>query len=115
MEHKTVKYDVYLLDMYAGDSEYVWVENARTLIGSVRIPAENNQGLRDVTVLSALYNAVFSDTLGRAYHPLETKDRRMVYAEDYYGDGQWWEVGSVREHCPIFGLAPVSQRRKSHA
>ena len=33
-----------------------------------------------------------------------TTDRRTVYAEDYYGDGSWWEVGAVKNHVPVYGL-----------
>ena len=35
---------------------------------------------------------------------LVTTDRRTVYAEDYYGDGSWWEVGAVRNRVPVYGL-----------
>lgn len=41
---------------------------------------------------------------GRQIRTLDTTDRRRVYAEDYYGSGEWWEVGSVKEWRPIYGL-----------
>ena len=35
---------------------------------------------------------------------LNTTDRRRVYAEDYSGDGTWWEVGTVKDRMPVYGL-----------
>ena len=108
MKRKSENYDVYLLDMAADDSGNGYVENNRIQIGSVQIPVEDNGDMSDVAMLKALKRARFVDILGRVYHPLDTRNRRKVYAEDYFGDGQWWEVGSVKGHCPIFGLAPAS-------
>ena len=52
-----------------------WTENERHLLG-------------ELTVESAL----------------NTTDRRRVYAEDYSGDGTWWEVGTVKDRMPVYGL-----------
>ena len=59
-----------------------WTENERHLLG-------------ELTVESAL----------------NTTDRRRVYAEDYSGDGTWWEVGTVKDRMPVYGLRLIEGER----
>lgn len=60
--------------------------------------------LDDVDILSALKGFSYRDFTGRTICALATTDRRTVYAEDFYGDGSWWEVGSVKGRVPVYGL-----------
>ena len=108
-KHTCVIYDVYHLDMYASEDGTGWIENARLLIGSVTLPVTRLEDVTEVMVLKALKKARFTGMTGLAsFCPLATRNRKKVYAEDYYGDGQWWEVGAVKGHCPMFGLSPAA-------
>ena len=114
MDKRTgVSYDVYQMDMYASEDGTGWIENARLLIGSVTLPVTSLEDVTEVMVLKALKKALkkarFTDMTGLAsFCPLVTRNRKKVYAEDYYGDGQWWEVGAVKGHCPMYGLSPAA-------
>ena len=97
-EKKKQSYDVYLLDMYL--DECGWTENERHLLGKLDIELTVGTEIDDVDVLTALKNFSYRDLTGRSISALVTTDRRTVYAEDYYGDGSWWEVGAVRNGFP---------------
>ena len=100
-------FDVYELDM-CPDVEGGWEENSRDLIGRLDLLIGDMNDLTDVTLLKALKKAEFVSVLGSKYHPLATRDRKVVYAEDLYSGGEWWEVGCVKGHCPKYGLALVA-------
>ena len=110
MDKRTgVSYDVYQMDMCASEDGTGWIENARLLIGSVTLPVTSLEDVTEVMVLKALKKARFTGMTGlTSFRPLATRNRKKVYAEDYYGDGQWWEVGSVKGHCPMYGLSPAA-------
>jgi hypothetical protein len=41
----------------------------------------------------------------RAQKALATTDPNLVLVEDYYGDGSWYEVVSVRaDNMPVYGV-----------
>ena len=101
-DKKKQSYDVYLLDMYL--DECGWTENERHLLGKLDIELTVGTEIDDVDVLTALKNFSYRDLTGRRISALVTADRRTVYAEDYYGDGSWWEVGAVRNRVPVYGL-----------
>ena len=102
MDEKKMEFDVYLLDVYL--DEEGWVENERYLLGRLEIEPAIGKDLDDVDVLSALKGFSYRDLTGRSIGALVTTDRRTVYAEDHYGDGTWWEVGSVKGRVPVYGL-----------
>lgn len=102
------RFNVYQMDMYA-DGVGGWIENSRLLIGSVTLPAESLEDVTEVMTLKALKKARFTDMTGVAtVCPLTTQNRKVVYAEDFFDDGRWWEVGLVRGHRPLYGLAPAA-------
>ena len=101
-EKKKQRYDVYLLDMYL--DECGWTENERHLLRKLDIELTVGPEIDDVDVLTALKNFSYRDLTGRSIIALVTTDRRTVYAEDYYGDGSWGEVGAVRNRVPVYGL-----------
>lgn len=59
-------------------------------------------------ILAAMKQFSYSDLTGCRFQALKTTDRRRVYAEDYYGDGSWWEVGTVKDRAPVYGLREVA-------
>ena len=102
-EDKTQVLDVYYLDM-CSDGEGGWEENERHFLGELRITPVLGAEIDSKDVLSAMRKFSYSDLCGRQIRALDTTDRRRVYAEDYYGSGEWWEVGTVKERRPIYGL-----------
>lgn len=102
MSEKKQKFEVYQLSMVAGDCG--WIENERFYLGTVEIEPAIGSELDDVDVLNAMKNFRYRDYAGREISALTTTDRRTVYAEDYYGDGCWWEVGTVKNRLPVYGL-----------
>ena len=90
-EDKKQKFEVYLLDVFLDESG--WQENERFYLGTL-----------DVDILAAMKNFRYRDYTGRQISALVTTDRRTVYAEDYYGDGSWWEIGAVKNRVPVYGL-----------
>ena len=101
-EKKKARFDVYLLDMYPDESG--WIENERSLLGKLEVGLPTENEINDVEILSALKKSSYRDCMGRQINFLSTTDRRTVYAEDYYGDGSWWEVGTVKGRRPVYGL-----------
>jgi len=99
---KTQTFDVYLLDVYP-DENGGWQENDRHFLGKIDVEMVGTE-IDDFDILAAMRKFTYSDLSGRKINALMTTDRRTVYAEDYYGDGEWWEVGSVKNHVPVYGL-----------
>lgn len=102
MNEKKIAFDVYLLDVYLDEGG--WIENERHLLGNMEVEPAIGKEIDAVDVLAALKKFRYRDYTGRQISALATTDRRTVYAEDYYGDGSWWEVGAVKNHVPVYGL-----------
>ena len=105
-----IRFDVYELDMWS-DGDGGWTENARYKIGSIHVPDMDVGDMTEVEILKVMKKAAFRSMTGTSFHPLTTRNRKRVYAEDYYGDGKWWEVGIVKGHQPLYGLALVARRK----
>lgn len=96
-------FEVYLLDMY--EDEYgEWQENERHLLGKLTLEHLVGGEVDAADILSAMQQFSYPDLMGRRVRALDTADRRKVYAEDLYGSGTWWEVGTVKGHMPVYGL-----------
>ena len=95
----SVKFDVYELDMWA-DGEGGWTENSRVKVGQVSVSVRDDEEITPKAVLLAM------NTVQEPFNLpfITTADMRKVYAEDYYGTGQWWKVGAVKGHRPLYGL-----------
>lgn len=102
---KTRVFDVFLLDIWA-DEEGGWQENERHFLGELKIAPAIGDEIDANDVLRAMGGFSYSDLCGRRMRALDTTDRRRIYAEDYYGSGEWWEVGAVKGRRPIYGLRP---------
>ena len=101
-EKKKRVFDVYFLDVFL--DEEGWEENERHLLGKLEITPAVGSEIDDVDILAAMKLFTYRDLTGRQINALVTTDRRTVYAEDYYGDGQWWEIGAVKGRVPVYGL-----------
>ena len=97
-----IAFDVYELDMWA-DGEGGWTENNRIKVGQISVPVKT---LDDITP-KALLLAMKGESADNTHPYITTTDQRRVYAEDLYGMGEWWEVGAVKNHYPMFGLQLV--------
>lgn len=95
------KFEVYSLDMLP-DVNGRWVENERQKIGGIEV--ECNEESLPRALLNALRDVTCRDITGREHPVLLTTDRRRVYIEDYYGTGEWWEVGEKKGRKPFLGL-----------
>lgn len=102
VEMKKSTFDVYLLGVYL--EEGGWQENERHLLGNVEVATTGTGEIDEVDILTAMKRFTYPDFFGCGIMALATIDRRIVYAEDYYGDGQWWEIGAVKGHVPVYGL-----------
>lgn len=78
--------------------------HSRTSLGELEVEPAVGSEIDAVDIIAALKRFGYSDLTGRQIKALVTTDRRVVYAEDYYGDGTWWEVGAVKGHVPVYGL-----------
>lgn len=104
----TLKYEVYLLSMYKND-EGLWTENDRYRLGDLEVDAPKGEpGPKDI--VKALGGFKIRELTGREISVLSTTDMRRVYAEDYYGDGSWWDVGEVKGRVPTYGLKRKDER-----
>ena len=101
-EDKKRKFEVYLLDVFLDESG--WQENERFYLGTLEVEPAVGADLDDVDILAAMKNFRYRDYTGRQISALVTTDRRTVYAENYYGDGSWWEIGAVKNRVPVYGL-----------
>lgn len=106
---KTMKlYEVYSLDMYKNGDEGL-VENGRCFLGW-SFATSGKDRLDDKAILLAMARFRYEDASGREVAVMSSRvDRRMVYAQDLYETEQWWEVGYVKGHVPLFGLKLVQQ------
>jgi len=102
-EKQSVKFELFELEM-VWNEESGWEENDRHRLGNVTVETDRSGEITDRQVIKAVAEKDISDAIGRKFPALTTTDRRRVYAEDLYGDGQWWEVGAVKRHEPIYGL-----------
>lgn len=98
-----LEYDVFLLDMWA-DEDGDWQENERHRLGELVVRPAVGAEVDANDILNALRRFSYPDTMGRRLRALDTTDRRRVYAEDLHGSGEWWEVGTVKNHMPVYGL-----------
>lgn len=101
-KEKTWVFAVYLLDVFLDESG--WQENQRFHLGELEIEPVIGKELDDVDILTAMRKFSYQDFTGRRINALITTDRRKVYAEDCYGDGTWWEIGSIEDRVPVYGL-----------
>ncbi len=102
MSDEKIVFEVYALDVYQEDG--CWIENERHRLGKMEVLPALGQEIDTVEILSAMARFSYPDLCGRRLRALNTTDRRRVYAEDYYGDGTWWEVGTVKDRMPVYGL-----------
>ena len=93
MSDEKIVFEVYALDVYQEDG--CWIENERHRLGKMEVLPALGQEIDTVEILSAMARFSYPDLCGR---------RLRVYAEDYYGDGTWWEVGTVKDRMPVYGL-----------
>ncbi len=98
-------FEVFILDMYQEDG--CWVENERHYLGRLKVTPATGE-VDESDILAAMKQFSYSDLTGCRFQALKTTDRRRVYAEDYYGDGSWWEVGTVKDRAPVYGLREVA-------
>ena len=112
--NKMKKFEVYTLDTFPDDEDGGWVENERQKIGTIEI--QSGEQALPVVILDALRNLTYRDVAGREHHILNTTDRRRIYVEDFYGTGEWWEVGTKKGRKPFLGLhgRSNSSRRRTH-
>ena len=104
--NKMKKFEVYSLDMLP-DENGGWVENERQKIGTLEIRCSEQSIPR--CILDGLHNSIVRDIAGREHHILDTTDRRRIYIEDFYGTGEWWEVGTKKGNKPFLGLQLVKE------
>ena len=99
---KTLVFSVWDLDMLLEGG--IWVENDRHKNGYLEIRANDINDVTDVQLLKAMSEYKVGTVFGQKTYAIKTTDRRRVYAEDYYGDGTWWEIGQKCGHYPFYGL-----------
>lgn len=102
MPDEKIVFEVYALDVYQEDG--CWIENERHRLGKMEVLPALGREIDTVEILSAMARFSCPDLCGRRLRALNTTDRRRVYAEDYYGDGTWWVVGTVKGRMPVYGL-----------
>lgn len=100
------KFEVYSLDMLPDENDG-WVENERQKIGTIKI--QSGEQSLPAAMLAALRNLTCRDIAGREHYILNTTDRRRIYVEDFYGTGEWWEVGTKKGRKPFLGLQLVKE------
>ena len=105
-----MNFDVYLMEMLPSEN-CGWVENNRTRVGHIAVPAKTVDEIGDKMLLDAMFRLKLRNKNGLTEPAICTTDRRRVYAEDYYGDGGWFEIGAKAGHKPIYGLKPYENAR----
>lgn len=101
-------FNVYLLDMW-GNKEDGFEENQRILVGKIHVPAPTLEEVSEEGILRAMKKLMIEDISGRKVQALETRNRKVVYIEDLYGTGLWWEIGEAGTRKPIFGVKFVGE------
>lgn len=96
------RFEVYYMDMYMDEGG--WIENERHLLGKLTVKPALNREIDEIDILTAMARFSYPDYCWCYHKALTTTDRRRVYAEDYSGDGTWWEVGTVKDRMPVYGL-----------
>ena len=96
------RFEVYYMHMYMDEGG--WTENERHLLGELTVESALNREIDDIDILAAMARFTYPDLCECHHKALNTTDRRRVYAEDYSGDGTWWEVGTVKDRMPVYGL-----------
>jgi len=107
---KEVRFEVYYMDMWM--DEEGWTENERHLLGELTVKQALNGEIDDIDILTALAQFSYPVNYGCRQRALTTTDRRRVYAEDYSGDGTWWEVGTVKDRMPVYGLRLIESEEE---
>lgn len=102
-----VSFEVFWLDVYNEDGQ--WVENERHRLGKLDVVLPHGKEVDENAILAAMAKFNYQELTCRKLQALNTTDRQKVYAEDYYGDGNWWEVGTVEEHMPVYGLRLIEE------
>ena len=97
-----MRFKVFVLDMLPDESG--WVENNRYHVGKIDLPVNSVDDITEEMVLKAMSELEIETLFGKAVKALGTTDRRRVYAEDYSGDGSYWEVGRKALRKPLYGL-----------
>ena len=97
-------FDVYALDMWWQAADECWEENNRHKIGKLSVSAEDFDSIDEKTILDAMAKFEVKPMFGIPYKAIPSTDRRKFFAEDYYGSGEWFEVGLRKKHEPIYGL-----------
>ena len=88
------EFTVFEMDVFLEDGD--WVANGWHKLGILSVNAA--EGELEQGILLALEGF----DIGRSYPALDTHDRRRVFCES--DDGEWFEVGAVKQHKPIYGL-----------
>ena len=99
-------YDVYLLDMW-GNKEDGYEENERHLVGKIHISAPSFEEVDEGSILKAMKKLEIRQLFGPTVKALMTRNRRVIYIEDYTGDGTWWEIGEAKTRKPVYGVRYV--------
>lgn len=113
MPDEKVVFEVFYLDVYMEDG--CWVENERHRLGKLEVVPALNREVDGTDILTAMRRFSYPDLCGRRLQALSTTDRRRVYAEDYSGDGTWWEVGTIKDRMPIYGLRLMEEIAREEA
>ena len=106
IERRYSDYDVYLLDMW-GNEDDGYEENQRFLVGRIQVLAPTFEDVSEVGILRAMKKLEIADIVGHRCKALTTMRRDVVYIEDLYGTGLWWEIGDVKTRKPVYGLEYV--------
>lgn len=102
MPDKKVVFEVYALDVYQEDGE--WIENERHSLGKLVVIPAFSRDIDADEILSAMTRFSYPDLCGCHLRALNATDRRRVYADDCHGDGTWWKIGTVKDRMPVYGL-----------
>lgn len=97
----TVKFELYVLDMW-GDAEEGWWENNRISIGELTVPCDDIGQFAKRDILKAMKRKRVRPVIGFQRFALHTMDKKIVFIEET-ADG-WFEIGLVRDHKPVYGL-----------
>ena len=106
-------FEVFYLDVYMEDG--CWVENERHRLGKLEVAPALSQEVDEADILTAMRRFSYPGLCGRCLQALNTTDRRRVYVEDYYGDGTWWEIGTVKDRMPVYGLRLMEEYARKEA